>query len=336
MRISSRQLEMFYVQLGTMIESGVPIQQALRSQEKTVAPRLRSTVARWREWTEQGHPLHEAMGLTPGRIAEFDRQTLQICEQSGTLDKGLLSLGQYHQKRGEAIRRIVGITILPVILLVAAVFVPRIPKLVLAFMGQGEDTMGAFFMDTAGWLASLVFGVAGMFWLAQILLRHPATGPAMDWLLNAIPLFGGFRKAHALSVWAQQVRMMLAAGHGVVPAMENASRFSPSPLIAAAFPRIKPFINSQLEVSEVLAGSGVFPPMFCQLWSAGERSGRLDEMLDRLSRHFEDEWRRKLAQLAVALPFFIYLLVSGFIIMQIFKMMGSYVRACEQAIDFGM
>ena len=70
----------------------------------------------------------------------------------------------------------------------------------------------------------------------------------------------------------------------------------------------RPLIGGQLEVSQALASTGVFPDQLIQFWATGEQSGKMDEMLDRLVQFYEERWRNSLEQTALWVPRLIYLL----------------------------
>jgi type II secretory pathway component PulF len=70
----------------------------------------------------------------------------------------------------------------------------------------------------------------------------------------------------------------------------------------------------------------MFPDHFIQFWATGEQSGRMDEMLDRLAKFYEERWRRSLDQVVTWLPRIAYALVSCYVIWQIFNIFGSYVN----------
>jgi type II secretory pathway component PulF len=99
---------------------------------------------------------------------------------------------------------------------------------------------------------------------------------------------------------------------------------------------MKPLLNSELNVSQALAMTGVFPPMVIQLWATGEQSGKMDEMLDGLVRNFEAQWQQSLRILSVVLPIVIYFLIGIYLITQIFGMFGEYINGINTAIDGGM
>ncbi|HUI07223.1 MAG TPA: type II secretion system F family protein [Verrucomicrobiae bacterium] len=326
MRFSSKNLAMFYYQLGTLIQAGLPIQSALTSTRSSAPRSMRRSVAELSAVVDQGTPLSEAMERCGKRFAPLDVHTIGMTERSGTLDVGLLSLSRYYETRAAARSNLIAGSLYPALMLTAAVFIIHVPALFLGAAGGKPYTTLDYLRDTVGPLGGLVL----LGWLIMRLVRWSFTVPrlnvTLDRLLLAVPVFGRLRFDYALSQWVSSIRLTLAAGVGVVEALESASRTIPSPLIADAYKRAAPLIGSQLEVSQALASTGVFPDHVIQFWATGEKSGRLDEMLDRLARFYEERWRRSLDQVVTWLPRIAYALVAVFVIFQIFKTFNIYLN----------
>ena len=62
------------------------------------------------------------------------------------------------------------------------------------------------------------------------------------------------------------------------------------------------------------------------LWSTGEQSGRLDEMLTRLAKHFAERCQRRMLILATWLPWLVYAAVSAYLVVQIFRLALNYIN----------
>ena len=327
MRFSSKNLAAFYYQLGMLIQAGLPIQSALTSTRNTAPRSMRRAVTELSAVVDQGTPLSEAMERSGKLFAPLDAHTIGMTERSGALDVGLLSLSKYYENRAAARNKLIAGSVYPVLLLTAAVFIIHVPALFLGALGGKPYTILDYLRDTVG----LLGGLALIAWLITRLVRWSFTVPGLnvtlDRLLLAVPVFGRLRFDYALSQWVSAIRLTLAAGVGIIEALESASRTIPSPLIADAYRRAKPLIGGQLEVSQALASTGVFPDHVIQFWATGEKSGRMDEMLDRLAHFYEDRWRRNLDQVVTWLPRIAYALVAAFIVFQIFKTFNTYLNA---------
>ncbi len=327
MKFSSKNLALFYYQLGTLVQAGLPIQSALATSQKTAPRPMRPTVAALAEAVNAGAPLHEAMERLGGRFEPLDRHCIQMTERSGALDAGLFSLSDYYERMADARRRIVTGSLYPAFLVAAAVFIPRFPALFL-----GQITLAQYLWQTAGLLARWALVAWMVWWLIRRSLKAPGLNLTMDRVLRAVPVLGRLRYDYALSQWVSAIRLMLSAGIGILPALEAASRANPSPLIAAGYKKVAPLIGSQLDVSEALARAGEFPDYLVQMWATGEKSGRMDDALGRVAKFYEERWRRSLDLVVTWLPRAVYLLVALLIAWQIISGYMSYFSRYDELL----
>jgi type IV pilus assembly protein PilC len=288
---------------------------------------MRSTVTVLSASVNNGAPLHEAMDQCGRNFEALDRHSISMTEQSGALDVGLLSLSKYYESRAAARSKLIVGSMYPALILTAAVFIVRFPALFLSSMGGQSYTMLNYLWDTAGLLARLALIGWGASFLFRWSLTVPGLNVAIERLLLAVPVFGRLRFNYALSQWLSSIRLMLAAGIGIVPALKSASNMAHSPLIAEGYEKAAPQISSGLDVSQALAATGVFPDDMIQFWATGEKSGRMDEMLDRLAKLYEERWRRSLDQTVTWLPRIAYGLVVAFMIFHIFKAFDTYLNS---------
>lgn len=326
MRVTSKNLAAFYYQLGTLIQAGLPIQSAVVSIQNTAPRAMRSVTATLSAAVNAGTPLHEAMALCDGRFPALDRQTIAMAGGSGALDVGLLSLSRYYSSRAAARDKLMAGAVYPVLLLTAAVFIGNFPAF---FVGErnGQAYMAVHYLwDTVGLLARVTILVGGIVMLVRWAFTVPGLNLTLDRLSKALPVVGRLRFDYALSQWLSGIRLMLTAGIGIVPALEAASRIVHSPLIAEAYTRAAPLIGGQLEVSQALAFTGAFPEDLIQFWATGEQSGKMDEMLDRLARLYEERWRNSLDQVIAWLPRIGYGLVMLYVVWQIFTGFSAYIN----------
>ena len=326
MRFSSKNLAAFYYQLGTLIQAGMPIQKAVVSMRNTSPRAMRSAVTALAAAVDGGAPLHEAMELCGNRFPQLERHTINMTERTGALDIGLLSLSRYYENRAAARSKLIAGSIYPVLLMTAGVFVANAPAFIMSVRNGKPYTALNYLWDTAGLLVRLVLVCWGAVFLLRWSLTVPRLNVTVDRLLKSVPVFGRLRFDYALSQWVSSIRLMLAAGIGIVDALKSASQMVHCPLIADAYERAAPLIGGQLDVSQALASTHVFPDELIQFWATGEQSGKMDEMLDRLAKFYEERWRRSLDQVVTWLPRIAYALVALYMVCQIFSIFGSYMN----------
>ncbi len=108
-----RQAETFYYELGTLLDTGFPIFQALDMMEK---PFVKDALALKHELTE-GNSLCDSMGRIPG-ISPEDAQVVKVAEETGRLSEAYLELNQMHRKNRELKEKLISFAVYPVLMLV--------------------------------------------------------------------------------------------------------------------------------------------------------------------------------------------------------------------------
>ena len=123
-RFNSTDLALFTRQLSTLVRSGTPLEEALRTIGKhTEKPRVKRTIMGVRSRVSEGFPLEKAMGEFPADFPEMYRATIAAGEKSGHLDAVLDRLADYTETKQETQQSVVGALVYPIALLFIAIAV---------------------------------------------------------------------------------------------------------------------------------------------------------------------------------------------------------------------
>jgi type II secretory pathway component PulF len=330
---SSKNLTVFYAHLATMLDAGLPIERALSTLIKTSPRAMHASINELIQTVRRGAPLSEGL-LTCGKnFPEIDRQTLVICEKSGSIERGLASLADYHEKKMQARNKVISSSTYPFLLLVVGIFISRVPDLILGWMGKINYTMFNYLRDTLGVLILFALFVYLIVWLFRTGFKVPGLNVTLDKIVRFIPGYGSFQMDYTLSRWTSCIRLMLNAGYGVVEALDISTKLVASPMIAYAYSKAKPLINNPMNVSRAFEETGLFRPILVQFWSTGEESGKIDDMLVKLTEHFEYEWRRSLDNLTAWIPRILYAVILLILAMQILRMAAEIAGSYQSIIE---
>jgi len=123
-RFNSTDLALFTRQLSTLVRSGTPLEEALRTIGKhTEKPRVKRTIMGVRSRVSEGFPLEKAMGEFPSDFPEMYRATIAAGEKSGHLDAVLDWLADYTETKQETQQSVTGALVYPIALLCIAIAV---------------------------------------------------------------------------------------------------------------------------------------------------------------------------------------------------------------------
>ena len=123
----------------------------------------------------------------------------------------------------------------------------------------------------------------------------------MSKFILALPIWGKIRKSLVLSQFTRTLGLLLGAGIPIITALKVVADILASPTfeegIYVAIDKVER--GSPLYVP--LVENPAFPPILGQMLRVGEETGKIDEILLRLSTYFEAESENLIRNLTVAL-----------------------------------
>ena len=311
-------------ELSTLLSVGVPLVEALDTISRQHAGRFRGTILVLRDRVTAGASLAQAMSEQPHAFDDLAVSITEVGEDAGTLDTSLERLAEFRE-RAELLRgRISTALIYPAIVSVLAVgssvflmtfVVPRIleplmelghPMPLATLIVKGlSDALLAW-----GWLLAIALAAAACGF--AILVRTERGKLAWDRFILRLPVIGDLVRKQAIVRIAVVVGTLLKSGIVFVRALQIAQRTTSNVVIRDALARCEVAIAAGSDIGEALEKTKAFPPMVVQIFSVGQESGRLEEMLDRLAAVYDQQVQHAAQRLAAILePALIVLLAVG-------------------------
>src|SRR5690554_2706103 len=160
-------------QLATLIQSGIPIEQALSAtSQQSTKPRIRGMLIAIRAKVMEGYTLADSLGEFPRAFPRLYRSTVAAGEHAGHLDLVLNRLADYTESRQEARQKIQLAAIYPIILSVVAIAIVVflltyvVPDIIEVFLKQGQELPAL----TNAMLAASDFLAAWGIWLLAAII----------------------------------------------------------------------------------------------------------------------------------------------------------------------
>jgi type II secretory pathway component PulF len=317
----------FYSQMSTLLRAGLPILQILEQITRTPPhPSLRAPAGHILGCLRSGRSVTEAFQSLGRWAPSFDNALIDAGERAGRLDQSFATLARHHQERTANFRLILTECMYPAIVLHVAVFVVPIPALF------QHGSMIAYCVQVFGTLATIYAVIGLFFWVLQG--EHSTYWRAIleKWILN-IPLLGSARADLAMARLAGALEALMTAGVLVTEGWPLAAAASGSPLIQRTVANWKEDLASGMTPSDSIQASSVFPELFASTYQTGELSGRLDDQLLWLSRHYEEEGFRKLRTLSMMTPRILYGFIVAWMAYQIFSFATDYQKMIQQILQ---
>jgi type IV pilus assembly protein PilC len=301
-KIKKDDIIFFAAQLAVMVDTGVPLSEGLDiiggQSEHTGLKKLLSEVS---EDVKGGMEFSNALEKHPKHFDTLFVSLMRASEASGTMGPMLQRVSDYMEEQRKTRKRIKGAMIYPscmlgfclVIIICLLVFV--LPKFEKIYAGKKailpaptRFLLGISHAFTDYWYIILGTVVAGGVAL-MMYLRTPAGQQALDTVRIRMPIMGGmFRKA-CLARSLRCLSVMVSTGVSMIEGLEITSRVSGNRHFKDVWDKVSSGVKEGSNLSDGLMDSPLIPGNVCQMISAGEKSGKLGMVMDRVARFCEDD-----------------------------------------------
>lgn len=313
-RISTKDRVIFTRQLSTLIAAGLPLSQSLRTVvDQTTNRRLRGVVQELIVSIEGGHSLHDSFSKHPDVFDKLFLALVAAGEASGTLDDALQRVAAQQEKDAAITSKIRGAMTYPVIVMVVILgvmafmlftVVPQVEKLyrdlhqTLPLITQIIVAISQFLVHL-WWLVILV-AIVGVYLLTQY-LRTQAGVRTLDVLKLNLPIFRGLFQRLYMARLTRTGETLLNTGVSMLDMLSIASEAVNNSIISEEIDRAAEKVKGGKDLSASLLAEDHVPELVSQMISIGEKSGRIDEMMGKTAKIYEDELDEEIGALSTAI-----------------------------------
>ncbi|MDZ7814635.1 MAG: type II secretion system F family protein [Planctomycetota bacterium] len=167
----------------------------------------------------------------------------------------------------------------------------------------------------------IIVGGLGVFTVFLRMFFNTPTGKNIkDKFLISVPVIGPLYRKSAVSRFALTFSTLLKSGLPALRALEIVGKVVDNVVLERTIQEVHDRIIEGADISTPLKQSGVFPPVVGYMIAVGERSGRLEEILDRIAEAYDEEVEITAQKIMSMIePVFIVILavVVGFIVMSV-------------------
>lgn len=307
-RLSAADLALLTLQLSTLVQAGLPLEEALEAVAKQSAKRkVIGLLSAVRSRVMEGHALSTALGLFPKAFPELFRATVAAGERSGHLGDVLEQLAAYTQARQASRQKIQMALVYPLILMLASVVIVGfllgyvVPDVVKIFVdsGQALPWLTVALISVSDGLRNhgllLIGGLAMLLSLWRWSLRHPAGRLRWHRLVLTLPVIGEVLRAMEAARFASTLAILGKSAVPLVDALEIAAAVIGNLTIRARMADAARSVREGGTLTRALELSGDIPPMMLHMIASGERAGELDRMLARAAEQQESSLAARIA-----------------------------------------
>jgi len=339
-KVSEKDITIFFRQLSTMINAGVPLVQAFELAEKGSSKKsLIKLLKDLRNELEGGVPLGETLRKFPDNFDRLSCALVQAGEQGGILDSILLRLCDYREKAQALKAKIKSAMVYPVAIISVAFIVTAvlmifvIPVFGSMFADFGSElpmpTQVAITLSNAFveyWYLVVFVPIAIIVGIKQT-YKTKAGHYRLDKLLLQMPVLGDVLRKASVARFCRTFSTLTAAGVPVLESLNTVAETSGNVIVEEAILNAKESITQGQTLSAPLAASGIFPRMVTQMINIGEETGSMEEMLSKIADFYEQEVDTAVDNMTALMePFimaFLGIVIGGLVVamyLPIFKM----------------
>ncbi len=322
-RVSPKDVVIFSRQLSVMISASVSIVRALRTAARqTTNQKLREIVLDVANEVEGGVRLSDAFNKYPHIFGTFYVNLIRSGETSGKLDEVLQYLADQEEKDYDLHQRVRGAMTYPIFVLamlfvvgtVMMIFV--VPKLTDVLRESGvalppttrmliavSDFFVHFWYVVIGGVFGVIFGLRGAY-------RTPAGKRALDAFVLMIPVFGPLFKRIYITRITHSLATLIEGGVDMVTSLKVVSGVVGNETFREGLVKTVQEVAAGNSMTTVWKTRKEIPDMVTQMIAVGEETGKMQQVLERLTDFYTREINAIVANLSVAIEPIIMVLMG--------------------------
>lgn len=339
-KIVDKELPAFSRQLSAMLSAGMPIVASLEAlEEQTETPAFKAVLIRVRKSIENGAAFSEALRQFPSVFDDLYSNMVKGGETGGQLAETISRLSGFLEASSALKRKVKSAMMYPVIVLSIAILIAVgmilfiVPVFGAMFADFGANLPGptqallnlSDFLKKQGFL--LLIGIIG-FVVAFKKWKATEKGAfAIDAAILKAPVFGELNKKVAASRFARTFGQLIRSGVPILQALEITAGATGNKVAGKIIMDSREFVEKGEPLSNALVNQNIFPMLLVRMLQAGEKTGKVDEMMDSIANFYDDEVETMLdgltSLLEPLLMVFLGVIIGGLVLcmfLPIFKM----------------
>jgi type IV pilus assembly protein PilC len=304
-RVTDTDLVLFTRQLATMVDAGLPLLTGLTALYEQSDPKrqagLRRIVGEVSASVQQGDSFHEAILRHPRIFTRLYVSMVKAGETGGMLSETLDRLATFLESAARLRKKVKSAMTYPVIVICIAFAITAflIVKIVPVF-GQIFADFGAklpaptqFLIDLsdsvrAHWYLFLIAVVAAFYGIRTFLGTETGARTWDRWKLK-LPILGPLTHKIAMTRFARTFAQLLRSGVPILEVIEIVGQTAGNRMVEDAIQAVGADIEKGEHLATALARQPIFPPMLVRMVSAGESTGKIDAMLEKIADFWDEE-----------------------------------------------
>jgi type IV pilus assembly protein PilC len=342
--VSQKEKIFFAEHLSLLTKGGIPLSEAIETLENEAKSRVfRRSLADISQKILEGQRLSKTLEAYPKIFDKFFCNVVRVGEESGTLEENLKYLAQQLKSDYETRKKVSGALIYPIIVVILALVIALsitffvLPKITGLFQILEIQLPLAtrILIKTTIFLKKnfffLTLGIIFLFFIFKILQRIKFFKFYFDSISLSLPFLNEILKNLNLARFSRTFYTLLKSGMPILDALDICIATQPNEVFKKNLTHVKLRVEQGEKMSRGLKEfPKIFPSVFSQMVTVGEKSGTLEESFLYLANFYQEEVDSTLKNLSGILEPILLILVGLFvafvalaIIIPIYRFVGS-------------
>jgi len=303
--VKETDLVLFTRQLSTMIEAGISLVQAMTALYDQCDPKrqksLRHIISDVTTRVQGGETFHESIAKHPRVFDRLFVSMVKAGEHGGLLAEILDRLAGFLEASARLRKKVKSAMTYPVIVICIAMAITifLIVKVVPIFgeifkdFGSKLPAPTQFLIDVSDFMRGewyfLILGIGGVFFGIRTFLRSTRGKQLWDkWKLK-LPIFGPLIHKICMSRFARTFAQLIRSGVPILEVLDIVGGASGNHVVEMSIKGVSDDVEKGDNLSVALSKKTIFPPMMLRMVAAGEATGKIDTMLEKMADFWDEE-----------------------------------------------
>jgi len=299
--LKTKQLIFFLKQLGSLLNAGVNIVQALELLSLQQENRLhRKLYFELYQQVYNGFSFSKALSKRPKEFPSLLVQMIEVGELSGDLPKTVLKMADYYEKQMKINNEIKSAIRMPLIYLAAALLIaagmlifvfPNITDLFASFEGATLPPVTQFFLDMGNFVSQYALYILSglvaltvLIWALNRFSEKAHRGLAI--MMLKLPIIGSLIQMNNQIMIANSLAQMMSNGINSLKALHTIRNLVKNVIYRELLTKTIMYIEDGKPFSKAFMESPYVDPIMAKMIATGERTGEIPKLMNNLALYY--------------------------------------------------
>ena len=303
--VKDTDLVLFTRQLATMVDAGIPLVSAMTALYDSADPKrqvsLRNIIGDVTSRVQGGESFHQSLAKHPFVFNRLYVSMAKAGEAGGLLAEILDRLAGFLEATARLKKKVKSALVYPVVVISIALLITLflIIKVVPVFadvfkdFGRPLPAPTQMLVDLSEFVRSfwwaLLLVVIGIFYALKLFFRSEKGAQLWDKYQLKLPVFGPLLHKIAMTRFARTFAQLIRSGVPILETLDIVGGSAGNRIIEQAIRSVSTDVERGDNLSVALSKKTIFPPMMLRMVAAGESTGKIDEMLEKMADFWDEE-----------------------------------------------